>query len=115
MSRADHTPGWEFFMEKWADFLTTKVKYNRDHTQIVEVEVRGDLGDSISSETRRILRQDVVSAIGRGTTFVTSYLRDGKWQKGEDVDVVTIHGERFIRTDSNSIRADNLGALPEYQ
>lgn len=102
-------------MEKWADFVTTRVKYNRDHTQIVEVEVRRDMGDSISSEPRRVFRQDVVSAIRQGTTFVTSYLRDGRWQKGEDVRIVPIQGERFIRTDSNSVRADNLGALPEYQ
>jgi hypothetical protein len=102
-------------MAKWADFVVTKVKYNRDHTQIVEVEVRTDTGESIANDPRRTVRQEVVSAILRGTTFVTAYLRDGKWQKGEDVRVVTIHGERFIRTDSNSVKADNLGALPEYQ
>lgn len=102
-------------MAKWADFVIAKVKYNRDHTQIMEVEVRADTGESISSDPRRMDRQEVVSAIQRGTTFVTAYIRDGKWQKGEDVRVVTIHGERFIRTDNNSLKADNLGALPEYQ
>ena len=102
-------------MAKWADFVISKVKYNRDHTHIVEVEVRTDTGESISNDPRRIVRQEVVSAILRGATFVTAYVRDGKWQRGEDVRVVTIHGERYIRTDNNSIRADNLGALPEYQ
>lgn len=101
-------------MTKWADFVIPKVKYNRDHTQIVEVETRADSGDAISASPQRVLRQEVVSAILRGTTFVTAYLRDGKWQKGEEVRVVTIHGERFIRTDSNSTKADNLGSLPEY-
>lgn len=101
-------------MAKWADFVIAKVKYNRDHTQIVEVETRSDTGESISNDARRVSRPDVVAAILRGTTFVTAYMRDGKWQKGEDVRVVTIHGERFIRTDSNSGRADNLGNLPEY-
>jgi hypothetical protein len=102
-------------MAKWADFVITKVKYNRDHTQIVEVEVRTDTGESISNDPRRMARQDVVLAILQGTTFVTAYLREGKWQKGEDVRGVTIHGERFIRTDNNSVKADNLGSLPEYQ
>lgn len=101
-------------MTKWADFVVSKVKYNHDHTQIAEVEVRADTGESISSDPRRTSRQDVVSAILRGTTFVTAYLRDGKWRKGEDVRVVTIQGVRHIRTDTNSIKADNLGALPEY-
>jgi hypothetical protein len=71
------------------------------------------MGDSIG-EPRRVSRQEVVNAISSGTTFVTAYLRESKWQKGEDVRIVTIHGERFIRTDSNSVRADNLGSLPEY-
>jgi hypothetical protein len=101
-------------MAKWADFVITKVRYNREHTQIVEVEVRVDSGETISGEARRMLRQDVVTAIRGGTTFSTAYLRDGKWQKGEDVRVVTINGDRFIRTDNNSITADNLGSLPEY-
>ena len=102
-------------MAKWADHVVTKVKYNRDHTQIVEVEIRNDTGEAIGSDVRRMLRQDVVSAILRGTTFVTAYFRDEKWRKGEDVRAVTINGERFIRTDTNSVKADNLGALPEYQ
>lgn len=102
-------------MAKWADFVITRVKYNRDHTQIIEVEVRTDTGESISSDTRRMARPEVVSAILRGTTFVTAYYRDSKWHKGEDVRVVTIHGARFIRTDNNSTKADNLGSLPEYQ
>lgn len=101
-------------MMKWADFVITMVKYNRDHTQIAEVEVRADRGESISNDPKRTSRQDVVSAILRGTTFVTAYLRDGKWRRGEDVRVVMVQGVRHIRTDNNSIKADNLGALPEY-
>jgi hypothetical protein len=101
-------------MAKWADFAITKVKYNREHTHIDEAEVRSDNGDSIS-DPGYWSRQDIVSAILRGTTFVTAYWRDGKWQKGEDVRIVTIHGERFIRTDNNSTKSDNLGSLPEYE
>lgn len=66
-------------MATWADFVIAKVKYNRDHTQIVEVEIRTDTGESITNDPRRIVRQDVVSAILRGTTFVTAYFREGKW------------------------------------
>jgi hypothetical protein len=72
------------------------------------------LHSSWGDTPQRVARQDVVSAILRGTTFVTAYLRDGKWKKGEDVRVVTVHGVRLIRTDNNSTKADNLGALPEY-
>jgi|SRR6185436_5796129 len=101
-------------MAQWADFVITKVRYNPSHTHIVEVEVRTDNGDSIASAPTRTARQDVVNAIQRGTTFVTAYLREGKWQRGEDVRTVVVHGERYLRTDGNSIKADNLGSLPEY-
>ncbi len=47
-------------------------------------------------------------------TFVTVYSRDGQNRKGEDVGVVSSSGETYLRTDNNSTRADNLGALPEY-
>ena len=30
------------------------------------------------------------------------------------VRVVVIHGQKFIRTDRDDIKGDNLGALPEY-
>ncbi len=102
-----------FFMAKWADYLIVRVKYNHEHTHLVEVEVHQDLGDSTGA-AQKVSRQDVVLAIQRGTTFVTAYTRDGKWQKGEDVRIVTINSERYIRTDNNSVRADNLGNLPEY-
>jgi hypothetical protein len=101
-------------MAKWADFVIARVKYNREHTAIAEVETRTDTGETIAADVRRVSRQDVVASILRGTTFVTAYVREGTWQKGEDVGLVTIHGERFIRTDSNAVRADNLGNLPEY-
>lgn len=100
-------------MAQWSDFVVAKVKYNREHSAIVECEVRPDTGEAIG-EPRRVSRQDIVNAIVKGTTFVTAYVRNAMWQKGEDVRTVTIHGERFVRTDSNSVRADNLGNLPEY-
>ena len=100
-------------MAKWADFGIFRVKYNRDHTAIVEVEVRPDLGESFG-DAQKAARVDVVTAIGRGQTFVTVVSRDGKSAKGEDVRIVVIHGEKFIRTDNNTTKVDNLGALPEY-
>lgn len=100
-------------MAKWADFGVFRVKYNRDHTAIVEVEVRADLGENFGNP-QTVTRVDVVAAIERGTTFVTVYSRDGRSTKGEDVRVVAILGQKYIRTDNSSIKADNLGSLPEY-
>ncbi|WP_405356279.1 DUF3892 domain-containing protein [Ruminococcus sp.] len=41
----------------------------------------------------------------------TKYYRNGNWTVGEDVRVVD---NRYLRTDSNNIKADNLGSLPRY-
>lgn len=100
-------------MSKWADFGVFRAKYNRDHTAIVEVEVRPDLGENFGNP-QKAARADVVAAIERGVTLVTVYSREGKSAKGEDVRAVPIHNQKYIRTDNNSIRADNLGSLPEY-
>jgi hypothetical protein len=101
-------------MTKWADYVISKVKYDRNHERIAEVEVRTDNGESISTTPQRFSRAEVVSAIIRQATFVTAYLREGKWQRGDDVGVVTVQREHFIRTDGNTARIDNLGSLPEY-
>lgn len=100
-------------MAKWADFGVFRVRYNRDHTAIVEVEVRPDLGETFG-DPQKAARADVVAAIEQGRTFVTVYSREGELTKGEDVRVITLQGQKYLRTDSNSIKADNLGSLPEY-
>ena len=41
----------------------------------------------------------------------TKYFKNGRWVVGEDVRVVD---NRYLRTDSNYIKADNLENLPEY-
>ena len=38
---------------------------------------------------------------------------NGKGTRGANVHIVTISNERFIRTDNNRVRADNLGKLSE--
>lgn len=41
----------------------------------------------------------------------TKFYRNYRWVVGEDVRVVD---NRYLRTDSNGIKADNLGDLPRY-
>jgi len=101
-------------MSRWADFVITAVKYNTGHSHLVGAEIRTDTGTAISSDYRRVLRQEVISSIRGGTSFVTAYQQGGQWRKGEDVRVVNLHGELFIRTDENATKKDNLGSLPEY-
>jgi molybdopterin biosynthesis enzyme len=100
-------------MATWADYGISKVKYNDERTHIVKVEVREDKGETIGSPTEWY-RSQVVAAIERGTSFVTILFRDGKWQKGQDVHIVTVNSVKYIRTDQNQRAADNLENLPEF-
>ena len=101
-------------MEKWADYAITGVKheFRHGHGAIIEVESRADNGNALASP-ERVARLRVVNAIRRGVTFVTAYRNGDKWERGADVRVIEIHGEYFLRTDRDRIRADNLGELPE--
>lgn len=100
-------------MPKWADYCIVAVKYDSNRSCIAQVKALPDGGESLGGATF-LDRATVVSAIQRGTTFVTAYASNGNYKRGEDVRVVQIGNERFIRTDANSVRADNLGNLPEY-
>ena len=100
-------------MVKWADYAITHVCFKEEESHILAVKAREDNGEQLVNE-QEWSRQQVVSAIERGTTFVTTFKKEGKWTKGEDVHVVEIRGVKYIRTDKNSIEADNLGELPEY-
>jgi hypothetical protein len=101
-------------MEKWADYGISKVRYNAERTHILKVKVHEDKGDTIGVATEWT-RNEVVSAIERGKSFVT-ILRDAddKWKKGQDVHVITVNGVKYIRTDRNRRASDNLENLPEF-
>lgn len=101
-------------MSKWADYLISAVRYDPTHNYISDLMVRQDSEDSVGPSSIWT-RNQVVSSIERGYTFVSIYKRrDGKWYKGEDVRVIEIDGVKYLRTDSNHTKQDNLGELPEF-
>jgi len=101
-------------MAKWADWLISAVRYDEDHSRIVRVRAHLDKGDTVGRAEEQT-RAQVVGRIEDGKTYCTILKRDGgKWRRGEDVHVVTIDGEKFIRTDANRVSRDNLGELPEF-
>lgn len=100
-------------MAQWADFGVFRVKYGSSKTAIVEVEVKPDNGDSFGAAQRKS-RSQVVTDLAQGVTYVTVPIRDGKATKGDNVGTVTVDGVKYLRTDGNKVKADNLGSLPEY-
>ncbi len=101
-------------MNKWADYLISRVTLNARGTHIETVTVHQDLGSTVGAGTVWT-RAAVVTAIERGYTFATIY-KDaaGTWRYGAKVEVVVIRGEKFIRTDRDYTTADNLGSLPAH-
>ena len=101
-------------MVKWADYCISEVKYNEERTHIVKVKVHEDKGESIGGALEWS-RQQVVSALEGGKTFVTILkTSDDKWRQGQDVHTIVVNGTKFIRTDQNQTAADNLEKLPEF-
>lgn len=101
-------------MAKWADYCLSAVRYNTEHTHIVKVRCYPDLGENLG-DLREWTRSEVVTAIERGSSFITIYKNlEEKWSKGEEVRPITVNGTKYLRTDANSRAADNLGNLPEF-
>jgi len=101
-------------MAKCADYLISAVRYNNERTQIQQVRVHPYEGDKVGSSSIWS-RQQVVSSMEDSQTFCTiTKALDGKWKRGADVHIVTVDGEKFLRTDRNAEKADNLGELPEF-
>lgn len=101
-------------MAKWADYLITKVRYNTRRTHIDRVMVQKD-NDTSVGPAEQWSRDDVLRGLDGRWTFRTAPPGpDGKLTYGAKVEPVTIQGERYIRTDANATRTDNLGSLPEF-
>ena len=99
-------------IDKWADFLISKVGYDTNRTHIVKVRVHKDLGDNIG-DTYDENRSTVVSNLKNDKTYCT-IIKKEKWAKGASVKIFPVHGKEFIKTKKNEIESDNLGELPEF-
>ena len=68
--------------------------------------------DLYSQATDEGTKSQMISFINNNPNVTkTKYYRYGSWVVGEDVRVVD---NRYLRTDANNIKADNLGELPRY-
>lgn len=101
-------------MAKWADYGISAVRYDSDDQYIDKVKVHKDNGNTIETgETWS--RKDVLSEMDDDKTFVTILKGDDdKWKKGQDVHIITVDGQRFLRTDANKRSKDNLENLPKF-
>ena len=100
-------------MTKWADYVITAVKFKKEKRHIEQVQIWTDNGELANEQTTT--RSEVVRLLENGSTVVTAYKNNiNKWNRGDDINIVEVRGNKFIRTDGNSIEEDNLGNLPEF-
>lgn len=101
-------------MQKWADYLISSVKTKTGRLTIDSLEVHSDFG-SMVCETSVITRAAVIANIKRGVTYTTVFRTAmGKWRKGDDVHLVTVDGQEFLRTDSELVAKDQFDDVPEF-
>jgi hypothetical protein len=100
--------------DKWADYVITRVRFNAAGTHIEKVETYEHSGNSLTNQSSKT-RSSVVSAIDSGTSFCTATKdSNGTYSYGASVKVVTIDGERFIKTKADKVKKDNLDNLPTF-
>jgi hypothetical protein len=99
-------------LQKWADYLISGVK-SESQALIRTVEAHSDFGCMVC-ETTVFSRADVIANMKNGVTFSTVFKTPmGKWRKGDDVHLVTINGEDYLRTDNQCIAQDQFDNVPE--
>lgn len=92
------------------DYYISGVRH--DETKITHLKVHSNINGKLG--TGQIwARMDVVNAIDlQQKSFKTVIKNNGQWVEGQEVHVVKIKDNKFLRTDQNRIAADNLGNLP---
>jgi hypothetical protein len=98
----------------WGDCAIYSVHRDTRRKYIWDVRACPVVNGRFGNE-RQISSPALINEILSGKKFVTTYKGpDEQYHLGEDVCVVKVNGEYYLRTDPNEITEDNLGELPEY-
>lgn len=102
-------------MSGWGDYAITAVRYNNRSTRIIKVERREVKPEKLTNP-EIVERSAVVAGIDSDDKYTTAIKNEdsGKWEFGNEIHVVNVDGEDFIRTDQNETKEDNLGGLPTF-
>jgi hypothetical protein len=100
-------------MQKWADYLISRVKTITGSYTIDALEIHSDFGNMVC-ETLVAKRTEVIANMKRGVTYSTVFKTAmGKWRKGDDVHLVTVNGQEYLRTDNELVAKDQFDEVPE--
>ena len=97
-----------FATEKWADYCIQSA--HMVGGLVERVRVRRDEGSQLLDE-QTWNRAEVIDAMLKGTTFVTTVHREGGWSRLNEVTLVQASGQPYLRIDGLEIDADSLGEV----
>ena len=98
--------------EQWADYVVTAVRYTDDGTRIDRMQRWEDAGDRLA-DAQPVSRSSAKMMLALGRSYVTASDGPNGWQRGQEIGLVTVDGEQYLRTDGRTVPADDLGDLPE--
>ncbi len=91
-----------------------EVHYDKEHAKIEEVHAY-IITDNSTDGGHTYSRDEVISKIENNNKVITLIQKDnGNWKRGAEVIVFKIDNEKYVKTESNTTKKDNLGELPEY-
>ncbi len=101
-------------MDKWADYLVSAVRTSSDQKFIDSVECHSDFG-CVVCENIVLSRGELILNMKKGCTYATVFRTAiGKWRKGQEVHLINVNGQDFLRTDTKSnLASDNFDDVPE--
>jgi hypothetical protein len=97
---------------KWADHLVSGVRYDSAENCLDAVRVHSDNGATIGDDCE-MPRSRVVSLLESGMTFctVTRNTETMNLERGPEIEVATVDGRKYIRTDLDMLKKDHLGDI----
>ncbi len=98
-------------MEKWADYLISKVSHDRNH--LIKIAIRHQDTEKGVTKGTPINRLEIASDIKNGLTCITIYNSKNSWKKGHKITPSSIDSNTYLRIDRSKVTLDFLGDLPE--
>ena len=100
-------------MKKWADYLISEVRYDKNH--LISMAKRHEDTETGISNGDLVDRIKISSDIANGLYYITIYNRISTWKKGNKIHFFRIHGQPYLRIDKNKVNQDYLGDIPKIE
>jgi hypothetical protein len=99
-----------------ADYGIYEVHYDDKEERIEEVHAitTVKIGSREYPEKIPLNRNDIIQKIRLNNTVITLYKENEGYKDGDKVIVYEVDNEKFIKTEGNNKKVDNLGELPRY-